>query len=372
MLEDARAAASSDSCSTSSRPHSSKQVSNCKSALRLQNEANLFEKLSTEKGVAFTILRMNTLQPHEKNAVVAVCLDSQASMLLKYCMPGPSEVVGGPGKFSPLYLDIMFNVGQYYLLTTALQIPFLRRKNNPSTELLPEPSQGYGRGKVLLLGPTVIVTGKTAAEYSTAMYLLTSCLLACGTKKSTADWKPTVVTDHEPALQTAVKNAWPASKLLLCYMHMKKSIERVLEDKFLCSEKTIAVILRDIFGECSPSTNTFKSGLVDCEKTEDFEAALADKRDVWEALVKPFYDWFVAEKQFVFVAFINRSARAAAGIGKDLITNNVSESSNSMWRKLFPSGEKNIPLSEIITRIKKRIRQQERDMAETFHGNGPF
>ena len=153
---------------------------------------------------------------------------------------------------------------------------------------------------------------------------------------------------------------------------MKNAIKRVLIEQYAAEEGKAAHVVRDIFGESIPTQNSFKKGLVDCETTEEFDQNLEACKAVWELLVNKFHGWFVAERRQVFISYMNLPARKAAGFSSDLVTNNVSEVANSMWRRVFPSAEKDVSMEQIVRRIKNRLRQQERELAEVIFGAGPF
>ena len=152
-----------ESCSTQSRPTSTKRVAYCKSRAHRHAKERRFEHLVTEKGISLTIARIKTNNDHEKNSIVSICLDSIAGMLIKYCMTGLAEGERRPKLFSPVYSDILFNVGGTYLLTTAFQMPELRRRYSASASDIPFTSSSYGREKAVILGPVVLLTGKLAS-----------------------------------------------------------------------------------------------------------------------------------------------------------------------------------------------------------------
>ena len=219
---------------------------------------------------------------------------------------------------------------------------------------------------------TMIITGKSAAEYTAGLYSVTTTLVVSCAKSSTRAWTPTVVTDHEITLQIAIKNAWPNASLLLSYLHMKNAIKRILVEQYAAEEGKAAHVVRDIFEEGIPTQNSFEKGLVDCETTEEFDEKLNACEPAWDLLVNKFHGWFVAERRQIFISYLNLPARAAAGFKSDLVTNNVSEVANSMWRKVFPSAEKEVSMEQIVFKIKNRLRQQERELAEVIFGAGPF
>ena len=157
VLEEAKNLADTESCSTQSQPTSVKQVAYCKSRGHRQARELMFEHLATEKGVSLTVTRIKTDNDYEKNSILSICFDSIAGMMLKYCMTSPAKVERNPKLFSPVYCDILFNVGGSYLLTTAFQMPELRRRYSVSASDIPSTSSTYGRGKAVILGPVVIL-----------------------------------------------------------------------------------------------------------------------------------------------------------------------------------------------------------------------
>ena len=96
---------------------------------------------------------------------------------------------------------------------------------------------------------------------------------------------------------TALKDEWVEADHLSCFVHMKRNIERKLQDLGIKGGEA-AKFLTEIFGSSS------EEGILDAESAQDFEAKLLSLETVWQererALTKRndpiFYNWIATEK----------------------------------------------------------------------------
>ena len=118
-------------------------------------------------------------------------------------------------------------------------------------------------------------------------------ILACG-------------TDGEKPLIDGFKRNFCWAMMLRCSIHMKKNIEKTLDDRKY-SPLVKRAFLRDIFGY--QDSETKYAGLIDSASEEDFDKKLSNLKRRWDEIdgancSNTFYKWFVRCKVIVCLLFL--------------------------------------------------------------------
>ena len=151
----------------------------------------------------------------------------------------------------------------------------------------------------VFIGPILMHQSKNWKTYSKFADSLTlerpslERILACG-------------TDGEKPLIDGFKRNFCWAITLRCSIHMKKNIEKTLDDR-KCSPLVKQEILRDIFGYQDGETKY--AGLMDSASEEDFNKKLPNLKRRWDEIdgancSNTFYEWFVKCKVIVCLLFL--------------------------------------------------------------------
>ena len=118
-------------------------------------------------------------------------------------------------------------------------------------------------------------------------------ILACG-------------TDGEKPLIDGFKRNFGWAIMLRCSIHMKKNIEKTIDDR-MYSPLAKRAFLHDIFGY--QDSKTKYAGLMDSASEEDFDKNLSNLKRRWDEIdgencSNTFHKWFVKYKVIVCLLFL--------------------------------------------------------------------
>ena len=214
-----------------------------------------------------------------------------------------------PIKYRPFTVDPTFNIGKYNVTPITYQHLLLENRRDGK-----HPS---------LIGPVLLHDKKTTETYSTFSATLRTLepelrdVMAFG-------------TDDEEVLIQGFRNNFDRSVHLLCELHVKKNVEKKLQDMGIVGEAK-ANIVDDIFGR---TTGTVKeSGLTDAQDEGKFQNMLHNLNEKWSMLhksVAEFHTWFKDKKGKEFAMSVISPVRERAGLGcpPERFTTNRSDQQN--------------------------------------------
>ena len=205
--------------------------------------------------------------------------DRQINDMKRFCC--------SPVEYKPFTVDPTFDIGEYNVTPITYQHLLLENKADGK-----HPS---------MIGPVLLHEKKTSETYSTFSGTLRNLqpqlrdVLAFG-------------SDNEEALVAGFKNNFDRSINLLCELHLKKNIEKKLQELGITG-KVKEDIVADLFGK---RTGTIQeSGLVDANDEASFDAMLFSLKERWSALVdsgEDFHKWFCLRKRSLFLNSVKSSA----------------------------------------------------------------
>ena len=196
---------------------------------------------------------------------VILCTNRQLKELEQICT--------NPELFSPLSLDVTFNMGDVYVAVTTYRNLLLKTKNNCHP---------------VMIGPIMLHQQRLYESY----YALASSVVQLSPKlKNILCYE----TDEEKNLYKAFGTVFPFAIHLLCDIHMEDNIMRKVID--LGIQKSLAdEYKKEIFGRRSGTVR--EPGLVDCLTEQDFQHRLNLLRPVWDkrhVKGRQFYEYFARQ-----------------------------------------------------------------------------
>ena len=193
--------------------------------------------------------------------------DRQLNDLKRFCC--------SPLEYRPFTVDPTFDIGPYNVTPITYQHLLLGNRRDGSHPFL--------------IGPVLLHEKKTET-YSTFSGVLRTLepdlrdVMAFG-------------TDDEQVLITGFKNNFDRSINLLCEIHLKKNVEKKLQDVGFTG-KIKGDFVADIFGRKIGSVQ--ESGLNDAENDEKFDIMLVHMKERW-SMVRCFTSGFVTENAKSFL-----------------------------------------------------------------------
>lgn len=263
------------------------------------------KKQASNRGTAF--IRDVRIAPEP---LCVLTSDRQLNDLKRFCC--------NPIQYRPLTVDPTFDIGQFNVTPITYQHLVLENKRDGK-----HPS---------LIGPVLLHEKKTEETYSTFTAALKTLepglreLLAFG-------------TDDEKALISGFRNNFERSINLLCELHLKKNIEKKLQDMQF-PKKSKDEMVADIFGRSRG--DIFECGLTDAKSVESFDAMLANLDQRWSSMHTngaDFFAWFQSKKRRDFINSVISPVRQRAGLGfpPERFTTNRSEQTNRSIQEFIES-----------------------------------
>ena len=257
--------------------------------------------------------------------VIFLYTDQQVKDINRFCC---NKIM--PAVFN---IDTTFNLGKFYVTVTAYEnVSVIRQKTGK------HPTS---------IGPIMIHSKKDRNTY----YLLASKIRQLvEPSKSLVSFG----TDDDPALYEPFQTCFPGAKHLLCRIHLKRNIERKLQE--LCiTAKASTVILHDIFNSVNGLVNmtseiTFREKLKQCELAWISQDSNASK----------------------FVAYMHKfkvNKMISSVIGQNYTTNSV-ESVNSLLKRLLDF--KKVSVLDFINQLRDLVKFQEKEIMRTLYNPGEF
>ena len=260
---------------------------------------------------------------------VILCTNRQLKELEQFCT--------NPELFSPLSVDVTFNMGDFYVAVITYRNLQLKTKNNCHP---------------VMLGPIMLHQQRLYESY----YALASSVVQLNPKlKNILCYG----TDEEKNLYKAFGTVFPFAIHLLCDIHMEDNIMRKLTE--LGIQKSLAnEYKKEIFGRRSGTVR--EPGLVDCLTEQDFQHQLDLLRPLWDkrhVKGRQFYEYFVRQKAPLILSCMGAATRMMAGLGypPEVYTQNGSECGNFILKHC--KNKKNLGILECVELIRKVVSRQE-------------
>ncbi|XP_055355254.1 uncharacterized protein LOC129600718 [Paramacrobiotus metropolitanus] len=345
IMDIAKKVAASGSCNPMFIPRDKSQVKRVKIASKKSEMADLMGKLCQEEDVYFHCTTINTSEDEKKNMIPVVCRLSQSLLVKSFVLPGFT----GHNVFSPLYIDIVHNIGEYYVMTLAIQHPYLRRKETAAVSAnISETAKLRGFGNAVLIVGTAMLTGLFAAEMQAALYtILERYQRDCGDSEIFTKWTPTIVADD--------------------------NFKRHMKLKLNMDESSINMVLAIFFGGKFTDDDEEEKGIIDSASEKELDAKVADLSSELSSIHPGILAYYQKRKRQIFLDHALLDVRQSAAFGSDHVTNNVAESANYELKDTLRNlPQKQIGLMEIISQTKSLIRRQETHIAEAIIGCGEF
>ena len=261
-----------------------------------------------------------------------------------------------PLEFQPFTIDPTFDIGEFSVTVSTYQHLLLENKSDSKM-----PS---------FIGPVMIHHKKTKNTYSSF----------CGVIKALAPSLQDLLvfgTDDETALEQAFNENFERAIHLLCQIHIKKNIDRKLEDIGIRGHDK-EQILYDIFGR--NADGVFEKGLSDAENEESFLQQLEIFGSKWISMHengKVFLKWFNEHKRQKFLKSVIASVRERSGLGKPPVkfTTNRCERSNGLiqdflMRKQGSTGK--CDEHSFAIALQELIEMQQREAELAIIGKGEY
>lgn len=243
-----------------------------------------------------------------------------------------------PARFSPLSVDVTFNLGDFYVAVTTYRNLLLKTKN----ECHP-----------VMIGPIMLHQQRLYDSY----YTLASSLVRL---RPALKQLLCYGTDEEENLYKAFGDVFPFALHLLCDIHMEDNIMRKLFELGL--QRALAnEFKREIFGKNKGSVR--EPGLIDYMTEDEFQRQLEMLRPVWEKRHTnggKFYEYFVHHKAPLILKCMGAAVRIMAGLGypPDIYTQNGSECGNFII-KHDKSSTKKLTMVECVELLRTVVARQE-------------
>ena len=162
------------------------------------------------------------------------------------------------GVNSPFCADMIYDIGNYYVVVTTY-----RHLQLVSRENAKEP---------ILIGPVMICTKKNRETYQHLFQKITNaCLDLRNTMKAYG-------SDGESALIKALELEFPFAVGFLCRTHVVCNIEHNIKSDLHLSDSFYATVVRDVFGD------KLQQGLVNCSNRAEFDLNLSKLKVKWNSL----------------------------------------------------------------------------------------
>lgn len=274
--------------------------------------------------------------------------DRQINDMKRFCC--------SPIEFRPFTVDPTFDIGHYNVTPITYQHLLLENKRDGK-----HPS---------LIGPVLLHEKKTKETYSTFSGTLRTLepelrdVLAFG-------------TDDEEALLQGFKNNFDRSLNLLCELHLRKTIEKKLQEIGIMGMSK-ADIVADIFGKRVGTVQ--ESGLVDANGQESFDTMLVNLKQrwsTWNCNGEEFHKWFMERKRLLFLNSVISPVRQRAGLGcpPERFTTNRSEQTNRIIQEFVHKEckeKKSVDEFSFCVALSKLINIQKQEIEMAIVGTGEF
>ena len=261
-----------------------------------------------------------------------------------------------PVEYRPFTVDPTFDIGEFNVTPITYQHLLLENRRDGS-----HPS---------FIGPVLLHEKKTTETYSTFSGSLRTQepdlrdLMAFG-------------TDDEKALITGFKINFDRSINLQCEIHLKKNIEKKLQD-FGITGKVKGDFVADIFGRKIGSVQ--ENGLIDAENQEKFDIMLVNSKEKWLTSHPnglSFYEWFCEHKRQEFVTSAISPVRQRAGLGcpPERFTTNRSEQTNRLIQDFTRSEtneRKKVDEFAFCVSLRKLVNTQRQEIELALLGRGEY
>ena len=274
--------------------------------------------------------------------------DRQLNDMRRFC--------SNPIEYRPFTVDPTFNIGKYNVTPITYQHLLLGNRRDGK-----HPS---------LIGPVLVHEKKTTETYSTFSGTLRTLepelrdVMAFG-------------TDDEQALIQGFRNNFDRSVHLLCELHLKKNIQKKLQDMGIVGEAK-ASIVADIFGKITGAVK--ESGLTEAQDEDKFQNMLHNLKEKWSMLHKngaEFHKWFEDKKGKEFAMSVISPVRQRAGLGcpPERFTTNRSEHTNRMiqeFMKKDSNRKKSVDEFSFCISLAKLVNTQNQEVELAVARSGEF
>lgn len=259
-------------------------------------------------------------------------------------------------EYRPFTVDPTFDIGRYNVTPITYQHLLLENKRDGKC-----PS---------FIGPIMIHEKKTKETYSAFSGTLRNLQPALRDVFAFG-------TDDEEALIDGFRNNFDRSVNLLCEIHLKKNVEKKLQELGI-KGKTKDEVVADIFGRKIGSIH--ESGLIDAKDAESFDAMLVSLDERWSAQHangKEFHKWFSQRKRPLFVNSAIAPVRQRAGLGHppEKFTTNRSEQTNRAIQEFARQESKdkrNVDEFSFCISMSKLVNIQKLEIELAIVGNGEY
>ena len=299
-------------------PRSSKQVQDMKYKLKLQRPDpidNVRVLMTSEKGTTERFIRRFTIT----DDCFSLCLftNEQLQLLMKNSSAG-------------IHVDTTFNIANMFALVTTLR------------------AVEY-EGDRIVCGPILLTTRQRQRDYCILWQELTAEI------PSLAEESLYFVTDGEQALAGSILQQFPNSTLFRCMLHLRDNIKKKAKD-FSLSPQLCKMVLQDT------------SEILNCESSE-FSSHVDDELEKWLKESERVQCGTEMEK---FISYYRRQVLKvlkenlaehieSAGVGVGRLTNNSSESMNSIIKGWCGTAK---TVDEVVKQLKTGILGQQEELVK--------
>ncbi|XP_055336101.1 uncharacterized protein LOC129586749 [Paramacrobiotus metropolitanus] len=373
IVEVSTQAAIQGSCNPLSLPRDKRQVKRAKITSKKSEMADIMTKLCLEADVYFhcTMIRCKNRNDGRKHLIPVVYSQSQALLAKTFALSGYK---GNNAVFSPMYIDVVHDIGEFYVMTIAIQHPYLRRKDTMcATKQLSRTSKMRAAGRAVILIGVAVLTGLTAPEFQAGLYsILERYQYVCDESKTNfTEWTPTIVTDCDAAQRKAITTLLPKAKLLSCFLHMKDNFKRHMKYTLKLDESAVKKVISIFFGNADISSAEYCKGLIDSASVQELDETFGFLNEKLNELDPGIAEYYLKNKRDEFAKRGILPVRQAAGFGEDHVTNNVAETANFEFKhKLRTTANGKVSLIDVIQQAKSLVSRQDKYIAEAIIGSG--
>ena len=274
--------------SSSDVPRSIDQVKYERKKLRSQHEKDQLAELISLSNNG--LVRNVQVGPGVR-AVLAT--EEQLADVVKFCTD--------PEEFCILGIDVTYNIGDFYVTTTAYQHLALLDKSTGKHPTFP--------------GPMMIHTDEKQATF----HYFASTMREINPEIENILF---VGSDRQRSMENGLAPQLPIAQFLACKKHMEDNVKIKMAALGMQNKSEVLV---GIFGDSTTR------GLVDSESNEDFDSRLLHLKEPWESMPhgNEFYSYFLVHIAEDMKNKMILPIRRAAGLGDNFFFNNGTESINS-------------------------------------------
>lgn len=260
-------------------------------------------------------------------------IDEQLQDIRRFCCSAPI------GETTVLGVDKTFNLGQFHMTVTCFKnLSMLRRDTNYHP---------------IFLGPMYIHGSSKTSDYSVFFDHIRSAL-------DNPRSSPTVGSDDEKALRTAIAQAWPQGYQIYCHRHLHTNCTEYLSRKVGLTDQQNKPVLAAVFGD---------AGVTAANSRVVFDARLAHATSL--AHSNNFGDYFSNRLSPLLQHNVDTSQQQHFPTNVDTRwTNNNSESANHMLKVAIAWKPKS--LLDLVAKLSELVRGQYEEVERALINPGDY